>query len=572
MNSRVARRNRDTQTARREAVAAACCYVAITLALFRSLLPVIGTQVYADLGDNVLNTAILAWNAKVIPLTSAWWNFPSFAPLPGVTAWTEHLLGAYPLTSPIIWITGNAVLAYNSLMLVCFALNATCAFLLIREVTGSSIAAFVGGLAFAFAPYQAEHVSHVQVLMAFGMPLALYGLHSYRRARTRTALVWFAVGWFSVLLSNAYMIVFFPILLTLWCVWFLRGDESRAWVRILRVAIVTSLPVVPLLWGYYVRQAAYGFVRGYPEIRSMSAHVTGLMGISHRAVLWKGLLPDTFDEGALFPGLTISILTVIAIVARFYGTSTRGVRAAWSRHDAVIFYFGAAIAMWLLALGPEPTWSGVRTFAYGPYWLLLQLPAGNSIRVPARAWLPAVLCLAVCAGYGASWLAARDRGSWVILPIAIAIVSEGWFHDRTHEVPAPVLSGLIPAGAMVLDLPLYETFENAGPEYLAVLKGYRVVNGYSGYAPVHFDRLRDALAGHRPEALSAFRQLGDLYVLVRPAVDRPFLEWLEAQDGIKFLSASGDSRIYRLPRSSTGPATPTPLPLPRVGRAGFIIQ
>jgi hypothetical protein len=43
-----------------------------------------------------------------MPLTQGWWNYPAFAPLPGVTAWTEHLLGAYPLTTPIVWMTGNA--------------------------------------------------------------------------------------------------------------------------------------------------------------------------------------------------------------------------------------------------------------------------------------------------------------------------------------------------------------------------------------------------------------------------------------------------------------------------------
>ena len=41
---------------------------------------------------------------------------------------------------------------------------------LLHRVTGSSISAFIGGLAFAFAPFTGEHVSHIQMLMAFGMP------------------------------------------------------------------------------------------------------------------------------------------------------------------------------------------------------------------------------------------------------------------------------------------------------------------------------------------------------------------------------------------------------------------
>src|SRR5262245_51600373 len=97
----------------RETAVAALLYTVTAVLLFHTLLPVIASRIYADPGDPLLNAAILSWNATHVPLTSAWWNFPSFAPLSGITAWTEHLLGAYPLTSPIIWTTGNAVLAYN---------------------------------------------------------------------------------------------------------------------------------------------------------------------------------------------------------------------------------------------------------------------------------------------------------------------------------------------------------------------------------------------------------------------------------------------------------------------------
>src|SRR4026207_662833 len=99
---------------RRWMLVAATGYLAVTAVLFRSLLLVLPTHLFGDLGDPLLNTSILAWNAKHLPLSAGWWNFPSFAPLSGVTAFTGHLLGVYPLTSPIVWETGNAVLAWHS--------------------------------------------------------------------------------------------------------------------------------------------------------------------------------------------------------------------------------------------------------------------------------------------------------------------------------------------------------------------------------------------------------------------------------------------------------------------------
>ena len=613
----------------RVTAAAALCYVAITALLFHNLLPVITTDLYADLGDPLLNCSILQWNATHLPLSREWWNFPSFAPLSGVTAFTEHLLGAYPVASPIIWITGNAVLAYNVVLLLSFIFNGLATFVLVHELTASAAGAFIAGLAFAFAPYQAVHISHLQTLMAFGMPLTLLGLHRYVRTGSAPALACFACGWLCVLLSNAYALVFFPILAALWLLWFARRASWRRCVALAGVAALITAPVVPLLWGYHIRQAAYGFARGPDEIKGMSAVVTGLSGISDHALLWRSWLPTMFYEDSLFPGLAIAVLVLVALVASLLetrpstpwasrlmwlggggvyvllarirsgafgwhlgpvryppfepyqlasiaipilvvGVSLTGrFRAAWARRDVVLFYFAAAVVMWLLALGPEPMWSagtGIRAIAYGPYWLLLHLPGARSIRVPARAWMPAALCLAVCAGAGAAQLIRLRRGHWVVAAMALMILAEGWFSASAVAAPVPVLRGLIPPGAVVLDLPMEDSPANADPQYLAVLGGYRVVNGYSGYTPPHFNDLRHALANHRPQAFSGYRLLADLYVIVRPGVSGAFIAWLQTQDGIEHVGDSSGWRLYRLPRASTDPLPPMPLPLPR--RAG----
>ena len=73
-------------------------------------------------------TAVLAWNARHVPLTEAWWNFPSFAPVDGITSFTEHMLLTYPVASPIVWATGNPVLAYNVVYLLAKPLNGVAAF------------------------------------------------------------------------------------------------------------------------------------------------------------------------------------------------------------------------------------------------------------------------------------------------------------------------------------------------------------------------------------------------------------------------------------------------------------
>ena len=163
---------------------AAFVYAAVTALLFRNLLPGLTTHLYSDLGDPLLNAAILAWNAKQVPLSEGWWNFPAFAPVAGVTTFTEHLLLTYPVASPIIWATGNPILAANVVFLAAPVLNAVATFALVRELTQSTAGAFVAGLAFAFAPYQSSQLSHIQTMTAFGMPMALLGLLVYVLVRS----------------------------------------------------------------------------------------------------------------------------------------------------------------------------------------------------------------------------------------------------------------------------------------------------------------------------------------------------------------------------------------------------
>jgi hypothetical protein len=543
-------------------------YFLISAVLFRNLLPVLTTHLFGDLGDPLLNTSIIGWNAKRLPLSHDWWNFPAFAPLSGVTAFTEHMLGAYPLTSPIIWVTGNAVLAYNVLQLLTLPLNGIATFALVRELTGSWIGGFIAGLAFAFAPFTGAHAMHVQMLMAFGMPLALYGLHRYVRYGGIPNLAIFGVGLLSAVLSNAYALVFFPILVLLWALFFLQYAGRRRWIAIAATAAAVTLLVAPLLVGYHTRHNAYGLSRGYGEIVSWSAGIQSLAAINPQSVLWAGWLPDTPGyEQSLFPGFAI-----IALAALGVAVSVGSPRRREGRRVA-LFYLTGAFVMWALALGPELRWFNVTVpFRYTPYSLLLHLPGSHSIRVPSRAWLLATLCLAVCAGLGAAWLASQRRARWLLAPLATLMIAEGWFVGPAVQAPTS-LPVRVPPGALVVDLVrLINDDGRADPQYLAVAGNYRVVNGYSGYSPRHVESLRQAVADRRLAAFVPFRKRSDLYVVAGPRLEQPFVTWLESIDGSERLIDSGEWKIYRLPRLGSGPPVPMLLPLPKAGETPLTID
>ena len=173
--------------------------VAVTWPLVRDA----RTLIASDTGDPVLKTSILVWNATVRPLLAAWWNAPHFFPTEGVVAFTENLLGLYPLTSPLYWLTGNAVLAYNLTLFLMWPLSALAVFLLVRPLVAWQSAAFVAGLAFAFTPLRAVALPHIQTMATFGLPLCLVGLHGYVRDRQWPWLVLFGLAWVGPMARHA---------------------------------------------------------------------------------------------------------------------------------------------------------------------------------------------------------------------------------------------------------------------------------------------------------------------------------------------------------------------------------
>ena len=176
----------------------------------------------SDLGDPILETWILWWNAHTMPLTAAWWNAPMFVPLNGAMALSESLLGLAPLTTPLQWMGVGPVAAHNIAFLLSGPLAALSAYVLATRLTTRRDAAVIAALAFGFAPYRIGQLSHLQVLWACWMPFALAALHDFVTTHRTRSLVWFGVCWMMNGFTNGYFLAYFPVLVFLWMLWFVR--------------------------------------------------------------------------------------------------------------------------------------------------------------------------------------------------------------------------------------------------------------------------------------------------------------------------------------------------------------
>src|SRR5262245_57593934 len=135
MNVAPQRRVQPPANWRMPALVACLSYVGLTLVLTRPLVAHLATVLPNDLGDPLLNTWIIWWNAHAVPMTERWWNAPIFWPATGAFASSEHLLGLAPLTTPFQWLGGSAVAAYNIAYLASSPLCAMAMFALTYALT-----------------------------------------------------------------------------------------------------------------------------------------------------------------------------------------------------------------------------------------------------------------------------------------------------------------------------------------------------------------------------------------------------------------------------------------------------
>src|SRR4051812_46241777 len=176
-------------------VVACAVYAGVTAAITWPIAAHLRSALPHDAYDPALNTWILWWNAHAVPYTARWWNAPAFHPVPGVLAFSEHLLGLSLISTPLQWLGAGPQTAYNVVFLLTFPLCALGAFLLAFELTHREDAAFIAGLLFGFAPYRIAHLPQIQCLAAFPMPFALLGLHRYLRDPRPRWLIVFGTGW-----------------------------------------------------------------------------------------------------------------------------------------------------------------------------------------------------------------------------------------------------------------------------------------------------------------------------------------------------------------------------------------
>jgi hypothetical protein len=525
---------------------ALAAYVALALAWAWPLPRVLTSQIAADPGDPLLNAWILWWNGQAVPFSSRWWDAPVFHPMPGALALSEHLAGIAPFTTPVLLAGGSPVLAYNLALLLSFVLSGFFTYLLVLRLTGSRAAAFCAGVAFAFAPYRAGQLPHLQVLTSQWLPLQLLGLHAYLESRRWRWLAVFGLAWVLQALSNGYYLLFAAPLILLWLAWFVVS--RRRWAQGLAIAAAwgaASLVLLPTLLTYLQVHGTLGLTRTRGEMRMFSARWSSFVSPPEQLLLWP-TRPERTPEGDLFPGLTIAIVLVLAAAGAMWRRAGVPVRL----RGLLAFYLVTALAMAALACGPAEPGAGAAAWLR-PYEWLMQLPGYGALRVPARFAMLMVLCLAVAAGIGLATLlpASPRRRAAVAVVVAAGLLADGWIGPLESTRPPGRLAAPEQPVAAVLELPPHDMTVSLGAMWRGMSHGLPVINGYSGHIPPHYDVLTQSIPRGDPSAILELARGGALLLAVSERHDPGghHRQLVEQLPGIARLEASTAGMLYLLP-------------------------
>ena len=487
-----------------------------------------------DLGDPLLNTWILAWDAeRFLHGLDGFWDAPMFFPYPSSLAYSEHLLGVAIFTAPLQWLTDNPILVYNLAYLASFVLAGTGMYLLTTSITGSRLAGMIGGMAFAFLPYRADQASHLQVLLYGWMPVGLWGLHRYFYSGQRKMLIIFALAFVLQGFSNGYFFYFFAaVVVIVACVEVIYRVRQRPimLVDLTCTALLMGAMVAPIAIAYLDVRTDMSLVRTRSEMVMFSADTTSYLHASPDLSLWGNMLQGGGLETKLFPGFGLLTLAALGLIAPFAvktasKTNLKRLAATYGTVAAVSF---------VISLGPEPSFDGILLTTTGPYdWLLSVIPGFDGLRVPARSAIAVFLGLAVLASIAMRCLVdrlSRRAAIAVTLVVMTVIAAEGYhtrrmvpFHPDGPEAERATTEWLrqLPPGPAIV-LPFYERTDHVPNTmrsvYATLQHGHPLVNGFSGFSTPLVRYFEDStkLRDYRQynDVLNGLRAVGVRYVVI----------------------------------------------------------
>lgn len=368
---------------------AALLYVALTLLLAYPLSIDPAGRLLSASPDTLLMMWMLMWDTHALthqPFSIFDANI--YFPQHDTLAYSENLIGSAGFAAPMLWLTGNPVLALNIVALLSCVLCGVGAWLLARRVGVSRLGATIAGLIFAFSPPRFLRLGQIHLTTIEWIPFALAFLHAYldggRKAHLRLAVAFFTLQ----ALTSGHGAVYLIVAMAGLVAWRVVLGEPIAPAKRLRdfglAGAALLAPALLIVLPYRRVQLDLGLRRWLVDWPSPFSSL--LASPAHLHTLVLSLFPSAqINETAsayLFPGYIPLVLACAAVVL----VRRRGVEPASARG---VLWPRAALALEVVALASIAV--AIYATAIGPIRLRVGESWRFTAREPWRAWLLVVV-------------------------------------------------------------------------------------------------------------------------------------------------------------------------------------
>ncbi|MET0415683.1 MAG: hypothetical protein ABW022_06645 [Actinoplanes sp.] len=485
--------------------------------------------IIGDGGDPTGQAWLVAWNGHAIRHDlGRLWDTNAFYPDKYGLAFTDSLLGYAPAG---LFGSGpdDAILRYNVLFVLAFALCSAGTYFLVRQLGAGRIGAAVAGIVFAYAPWRYGHNGHLNILSTGGIVLALAMLArghgwslrlGYRPQRVRPG--WAVAGWvvaawqvslgFGVGLPFAYLLAIGC--LTALAGWYISGRPRLPKHLVLADVggILFFAAVTATLARIYqtVRDVNPEIQRTWDYIDVFSPTWRGLLAAAQPSLLWgdrheaaRAAMGNAANEKVLLCGF---VLYALALTGLFV--------SIWTVRQRILLAAGVVIGL-LFTFGTN-----------GPLYrlLYLYLPGFDGVRTPGRLILWPTLLLAILAAGLLTKLSrraaaaarpehARKAARIVAVPLLLLVMFESLPKlDHVEVEKAPAALALAPDPVLVL--PSDEGID-LHVELWSTDGFATIVNGAAGITTSGHQDIRDQMKTFPDQAsIDLLRRLGVRSVVV----------------------------------------------------------
>jgi len=475
----------------------------------------------AYIGDSMESVYLVAWNVhQFFRDPRHLFDANILYPNRQVLAFTDHRLLPSVLVAPVIWATGNPVLAYNLALALGLLLAAMAGRHLARSLGLDPVGAWAAGALYAFHTYQVNEGPRLNVVFHGFLPLAVAELVRFLKTGERRH-AWTTAGLMLLQgLSSNYHMLYGCLVLGLVTIGSLVARPAVTAGRAPSLALAAAAAALlwlPVALPYVNAARAPGYVRELPAGVDLEHYVSttptnvfyGPMGARVRLV----------ERGPHFVGFFSLALAGLALGA--WALSGGPESSPCTLLPARVWVpAAAAVALFLivLSLGKDVVVFGHK-LGPGPYRLLYDgVPGFGLVRYPERLALPAMLFVGLLAGRALTLLRAGNLRLPAMVLAAVIPLEHLSPLPLTEQVPVggdvPAVYGWLSRNPVraVAEVPTrgeglvrMETVEM----YFSTYHFKPLIQGFAGYPPLLGNLLRRLAAEFPSEvSLDGFQRVG----------------------------------------------------------------